>query len=58
MGKYSYKNVLTFSQKLHYDKHLTNKNPCEIQTDKIKTLVDIKIHIIYKINKFLCIVFR
>ena len=37
MGKYSCeKCTKTFSQKSHYDKHLTRKNPCEIQTDKIK----------------------
>ena len=41
MGKYSCeKCAKTFSQKSHYDKHLTRKNPCEIQTDKIKVLVD------------------
>jgi len=37
MGKYSAK---SFSQKSHYDKHISRKNPCEIQTDKIKALID------------------
>jgi len=32
--------VLIFSQKSHYDKHLSRKNPCEIQIDKIKALID------------------
>lgn len=41
MNKYSCeKCAKTFSQKSHYDKHLTRKNPCEIQTDKIKALID------------------
>jgi len=41
MGKYSCeKCAKTFSQKSHYDKHLTRKNPCEVQTDKIKALID------------------
>ena len=41
MGKYSCeKCAKTFSQKSHYDKHITRKNPCEIQTDKIKALID------------------
>jgi len=41
MGKYSCeKCAKTFSQKSHYDKHLIRKNPCEIQTDKIKALID------------------
>ena len=41
MGKYSCeKCAKPFSQKSHYDKHLTRKNPCEIQTDKIKALID------------------
>ena len=41
MGKYSCeKCAKSFSQKSHYDKHLTRKNPCEIQTDKIKVLID------------------
>lgn len=41
MGKYSCeKCAKTFSQKSHYDKHLTRKNPCEIQTNKIKELID------------------
>lgn len=41
MGKYSCeKCAKTFSQKSHYDKHLTRKSPCEIQTDKIKALID------------------
>ena len=30
----------SFSQKSHYDKHLSRKSPCEIQTDKIKALID------------------
>lgn len=35
MGKYSCeKCAKSFSQKSHYDKHLSRKNPCEIQTDK------------------------
>jgi DNA (cytosine-5)-methyltransferase 1 len=41
MGKYSCeKCAKSFSQKSHYNKHLTRKNPCEIQTDKIKALID------------------
>jgi DNA (cytosine-5)-methyltransferase 1 len=41
MGKYSCeKCAKIFSQKSHYDKHLTRKNPCEIQNDKIKALID------------------
>ena len=41
MGKYNCeKCAKTFSQKSQYDKHLTRKNPCEIQTDKIKALID------------------
>jgi DNA (cytosine-5)-methyltransferase 1 len=41
MGKYSCeKCAKTFSQKSHYDKHIGRKNPCEIQTDKIKALID------------------
>jgi adenine-specific DNA methylase len=41
MGKYSCeKCAKTFSQKSHYDKHISRKNPCEIQTDKIKALID------------------
>ena len=41
MGKYiCEKCTKIFSQKSHYDKHLTRKNPCEIQTDKIKALID------------------
>ena len=41
MSKYSCEKCdKTFSQKSHYDKHLTRKNPCEIQTDKIKALID------------------
>ena len=40
MGKYSCeKCAKSFSQKSHYDKHLTRKTPCEIQTDKIKALI-------------------
>jgi DNA (cytosine-5)-methyltransferase 1 len=45
MGKYSCeKCAKTFSQKSHYDKHLSRKNPCEIQTDKIKALIDTAIN--------------
>jgi DNA (cytosine-5)-methyltransferase 1 len=41
MGKYSCeKCAKSFSQKSHYDKHISRKNPCEIQTDKIKALID------------------
>ena len=41
MGKYSCeKCTKTFSQKSHYDKHITRKNSCEIQTDKIKALIN------------------
>jgi len=41
MGKYSCEKCAKFfSQKSHYDKHISRKNPCEIQTDKIKALVD------------------
>ena len=41
MGKYSCdKCAKIFSQKSHYDKHISRKNPCEIQTDKIKALID------------------
>ena len=41
MGKYSCgKCAKSFSQKSHYDKHLSRKNHCEIQTDKIKALID------------------
>ena len=41
MGKYSCeKCAKIFSQKSHYDKHVSRKNPCEIQTDKIKALID------------------
>jgi DNA (cytosine-5)-methyltransferase 1 len=41
MGKYSCeKCAKPFSQKSHYDKHINRKNPCEIQTDKIKALID------------------
>ncbi len=41
MGKYSCeKCAKSFSQKSHYDKHLSRKKPCEIQTDKIKALID------------------
>ena len=40
MGKYSCeKCAKSFSQKSHYDKHLTRKTSCEIQTDKIKVLI-------------------
>ena len=41
MGKYSCeKCAKSFSQKSHYEKHLSRKNTCEIQTDKIKALID------------------
>lgn len=41
MGKYSCeKCAKSFSQKSHYTNHLNRKNPCEIQTDKIKMLID------------------
>ena len=41
MSKYSCEKCgKSFSQKSHYDKHLSRKNPCEIQTDKIKALID------------------
>ena len=30
----------SFSQKSHYDKHLTRKNSCDIQNDKLKELID------------------
>ena len=41
MGKYSCeKCAKSFSQKLHYNKHLIRKNSCEIQTDQIKVLID------------------
>ena len=41
MGKYSCeKCAKSFSQKSHYDKHISRKNPCEIQTDKFKALID------------------
>ena len=41
MGKYSCEKCAKyFSQKSHYDKHNSRKNPCEIQTDKIKVLID------------------
>lgn len=30
----------SFSQKSHYDKHLTRKNSCDVQTDKLKALID------------------
>ena len=41
MSKYSCeKCAKQFFQKSHYDKDITRKNPCEIQTDKIKSLID------------------
>jgi DNA-cytosine methyltransferase len=41
MGKYSCdKCAKSFSKKSHYDKHISRKNPCEIQTDKIKALIN------------------
>ena len=30
----------SFSQKSHYDKHLTRKNSCDIKTDKLKELIE------------------
>jgi DNA (cytosine-5)-methyltransferase 1 len=58
MGKYSCeKCTKSFSQKSHYDTHISRKNPCEIQTDKIKVLIDkavdeklIKLNIKLKLN--------
>lgn len=41
MGKYSCeKCAKSFSQKSHYDQHINRKTSCEIQTDKIKVLID------------------
>ena len=41
MSKYSCeKCAKSFSQKSHYDKHISRKNSCEIQTDKFKALID------------------
>ena len=41
MGKYSCeKCAKIFSQKSHYDNHLNRKKPCEMQTDKLKVLID------------------
>jgi len=41
MGKYSCeKCAKTFHQKSHYDKHISRKNLCEIQPDKINALID------------------
>jgi DNA (cytosine-5)-methyltransferase 1 len=41
MTKYSCeKCAKTFSQKSHYDKHINRKKTCEIQTDKLKALID------------------
>jgi len=41
MGNYSCeKCAKSFSKKSHYDKHLSRKNPCEIQTDIIKELMN------------------
>jgi DNA (cytosine-5)-methyltransferase 1 len=41
MGKYSCEKCAKFfSQKSHYDKHISRKNSCEIQKDKIKALID------------------
>jgi len=41
MSKYSCeKCAKTFSQKSHYVKHINRKNHCDIQTDKIKALID------------------
>jgi len=55
MGKYSCeKCAKTFSQKSHYDKHLTRKNPCEIQTDNIKALIDKSVEEkLIELNKYL-----
>jgi len=45
MSKYSCEKCAKyFSQKSHYDKHISRKNPCEIQTDKIKALIDKAVH--------------
>ena len=41
MGKYSCEKCAKFfSQKSHYNKHISRKNPCEIKTDKIKELIE------------------
>ena len=41
MSKYSCEKCgKSFSQKSHFDKHINRKNPCEIQIDKIKALID------------------
>jgi len=42
MGNYSCEKMCEkpFLKKSHYDKHISRKNPCEIQTDKIKALID------------------
>jgi len=41
MDKYSCeKCAKIFSKKSHYDTHISRKNTCEIQTDKIKILID------------------
>ena len=41
MGKYSCEKCgKSFSQKSHFDKHISRKNTCEIQIDMIKALID------------------
>lgn len=41
MGKYSCeKCTKTFSQKSHYDQHISRKKPCELQTDKLKEYIN------------------
>ena len=41
MGKYSCeKCAKIFSQKSHYSQHIKRKKPCEIETDKLKSLID------------------
>jgi len=41
MGKYSCeKCAKIFSQKSHYEQHIKRKKPCEIETDKLKSLID------------------
>jgi len=41
MGKYSCEKCSkTFSQKSHYDQHISRKKPCELQTDKLKEYIN------------------
>ena len=41
MTKYSCEKCAKFfSQKSHYEKHLLRKKPCDVETDKIKLLID------------------